>query len=591
MSAVLKTQEPSAQYLAALRPGLVEHFELVATAPGGVARLRQLILTLGVGCKLVPMDPSDDPASGLLTQVRAEKMQLVASGKITQTKPLEEITAPEIPFNLPSGWTWVRLRTLLQKIGSGSTPLGGKEVYVSSGIKFLRSQNVWNDGLRLDGVAFITPKIHAQMAGTVVRANDLLFNITGASIGRCSVVPDGFDEANVSQHVTILRPVMQALNPYLHKVMISRRVQQSVMDVQVGVSREGLSVAKLSRFLIPLPPLAEQSRIVARVEELMRLCDALETKGRLQDAQHTQLLNALLGTLTDSASAEELAVNWQRVAAHFDLLLDRPEAIDALEGTILQLAVRGLLLPEEPGESAEVLLERIRNEKAKMRTGEASRAKTSGTANCGRAGAFPLRSGWAWARFGDYVLELCTGPFGSLVHKDDYATNGIPLVNPSHMINGRITHDPAVTVSPAVAERLSAYRLSAGDVLLARRGEVGRYALVTKDEEGWLCGTGSFFVRLSSECDRRYFGLMLEDPRLRRHLLGESVGATMTNLNQRILLDAVLAIPPLAEQRRIVARVNQLRRLCADLREKLASARATQVRLADALVESAGSAD
>ena len=95
---------------------------------------------------------------------------------------------------------------LLQKIGAGSTPLGGKEVNLSSGIKFLRSQSIWNDGLRLDGVAYIKPETHAKMAGTAVLANDLLCNITGASIGRCTPVPADFDEANVSQHVTIIQP-------------------------------------------------------------------------------------------------------------------------------------------------------------------------------------------------------------------------------------------------------------------------------------------------------------------------------------------------------------------------------------------------
>ena len=176
--------------------------------------------------------------------------------------------------------------------------------------------------------------------------------------------------------------------------------------------------------------------------------------------------------------------------------------------------------------------------------------------------------GWSWVRFGDLVHEVCTGPFGSLIHKEDYVNGGVPLINPSHMIGGRIEHDPAVSVSASMASQLSAYRLSAGDVLLARRGEMGRYALVTKREAGWLCGTGSFFLKLSEVYDRRFFGLTLEDPRLRRHLLGESVGATMTNLNQRILLDVVVAVAPLAEQARIVARVDELMRLCDALEEK-----------------------
>ena len=270
---------------------LLSNLNLLATAPGGVARLRELILTLAVQGKLVAQDPKDEPASELLKKIRAEKDRLIAEGKIKRDKPLAEIDDDEKPFALPVGWEWVRLNSLLQKIGAGSTPLGGREVYVSSGVKFLRSQNVWDDGLRLNAVAYIKPATHAKMAGTVVVANDLLFNITGASIGRCAVVPSDFDEANVSQHVTIVRTVLPALNAFLHKVLVSRHVQQAVMDVQVGVSREGLSIAKLGQFLIPVPPLAEQSRIVTRVEKLMRLCDALEAKGQLETTQHEQLIN------------------------------------------------------------------------------------------------------------------------------------------------------------------------------------------------------------------------------------------------------------------------------------------------------------
>ncbi|MCY7315582.1 MAG: restriction endonuclease subunit S [Rubrivivax sp.] len=177
------------------------------------------------------------------------------------------------------------------------------DTFRAKGVKFLRSQNVWNEGLRLDGVAYIPPQTHARMAGTVVRPNDLLFNITGASIGRCAIVPTDFDEANVSQHVTIVRPVLPALGPFLHLVLISGQIQQAVMDVQVGVSREGLSIAKLERFVVPLPPLSEQARIAARVDELMRVCDALEDKGRLEAEQHARLLSTLLGALTDSATS------------------------------------------------------------------------------------------------------------------------------------------------------------------------------------------------------------------------------------------------------------------------------------------------
>jgi type I restriction enzyme S subunit len=120
---------------------LLSNLNLLATASGGVARLRELILTLAVQGKLVPQDANDEPASELLKKIRAEKDRLIAEGKIKRDKPLAEIVEEEKPFGLPKGWEWVRLNSLLQKIGAGSTPLGGREVYVSSGVKFHPSPN------------------------------------------------------------------------------------------------------------------------------------------------------------------------------------------------------------------------------------------------------------------------------------------------------------------------------------------------------------------------------------------------------------------------------------------------------------------
>jgi type I restriction enzyme S subunit len=257
---------------------IAAHFDTLFTTEASIESLKQTLLQLAVMGKLVPQDPNDEPASELLKRIQAEKAKLIAEGKIKKDKPLPPITEEEKPFELPKNWNWVRLNELLSKIGAGSTPLGGKEVYVNTGVPFLRSQNVWDEGLRLDDVALIEPEIHQKMSGTHICAGDLLFNITGASIGRCAIVPDNFETGNVSQHVTIVRPASKEVLRFLHLVLTSKHVQQTVMDVQVGVSREGLSIGKLGQFVIPIPPLPEQHRIVTKVDELMTLCDHLKSR-------------------------------------------------------------------------------------------------------------------------------------------------------------------------------------------------------------------------------------------------------------------------------------------------------------------------
>ena len=577
MSAVLEAQEPTARYLEAAQPALVRQFDLLGSAPGGISRLRELILTLAVQGKLAPQLPGEEPASLLLRQIESAKERLIAAGAMKRPKIKDQIAEDELPFPTPPGWRWVRLGTLLQKIGAGSTPLGGKEVYVPSGVKFLRSQNVWNEGLRLDGVAYISPATHAKMAGTVVTANDLLFNITGASIGRCAAVPADFDEANVSQHVTIIRPVLPALNPFLHTVLISRLVQQAVMDVQVGVSREGLSIAKLGNFLVPIPPLQEQARIVARVADLMRLCDALEAKGRLEAEQHARLLGTLLGTLTDSSTPEELAANWLRVADHFDLLLDRPEAVDSLEQTVLQLAVRGKLVTQDPkDEPGSVLLKRIRAERDRLTaTGKTKRDKTS-LELFDHDPPFALPVGWVWAPL-QHLGFTQTGSTPNAKTAEYFGTH-IPFIKPGDIYPSHVDYENE-GLSAAGLEAC-ARQAPAGSSLMVCIGTIGKCAVIDRN-----C---SFNQQINSITPilvlPAYIGWCLRSPYFQSESRARSSSTTIAILNKGKWESIPVPVPPLAEQQRIVARVEELRRLCGELRRNLATSQATQSHLAAALV-------
>ena len=242
-------------------------------------RLKKSILQEAIQGKLVPQDPSDESAEALLERIRAEKQRLIKEGKIKKDKHESIIFRrdnshyekrgsevvcidDEIPFDIPELWSWCRLNELCTKIGAGSTPTGGKTIYVPEGIKFIRSQNVYNDGLKLNDISYITEEINAKKKGSIVRSKDILLNITGGSIGRCAVVPDDFDIANVNQHVMIIRLVEPKMRHWIHTILISEYIQNLIMDVQVGVSREGLSATKLMNFLIPVPPISEQNRIL-----------------------------------------------------------------------------------------------------------------------------------------------------------------------------------------------------------------------------------------------------------------------------------------------------------------------------------------
>ena len=248
------------------------NFGSVLETPENVERLRDSLLDLAVMGKLIASTGSFKGGSQLVDEIEAKRAKRVASGMAPKLRPLSKPDLSEAPFKVPPGWGLTRLGFISDKIGSGSTPRGGKSVYVENGVIFLRSQNVWNGGLRLDEVANIPESIHQSMSGTHVKSGDLLLNITGASIGRCAKVLNEFETANVSQHVCIVRPTEPSILDFLHLYLISPIFQKIIMDVQVGMSREGLSKKRLEEQLIPLPPLELQQKIFDQWKRLDSLC-------------------------------------------------------------------------------------------------------------------------------------------------------------------------------------------------------------------------------------------------------------------------------------------------------------------------------
>jgi type I restriction enzyme S subunit len=166
--------------------------------------------------------------------------------------------------------------------------------------------------------------------------------------------------------------------------------------------------------------------------------------------------------------------------------------------------------------------------------------------------------GWVEKRLREVAESISTGPFGTMLHKSDYVPDGIPLVNPMNIVDSRIVPSNKMMVNEETRDRLSSYMLKAGDVVIGRRGELGRCALVTEREAGWLCGTGSFFVRLSDAMDGKFFVALFGSDQFKAQLEASAVGTTMSNLNHGILNDLVLPVPPIAIQRKIMNKASGL---------------------------------
>jgi type I restriction enzyme S subunit len=253
----------------------------------------------------------------------------------------------------------------------------------------------------------------------------------------------------------------------------------------------------------------------------------------------------------------------ERLLTHYARIADAPDAIPRLRSFVLDLAVRGKLVPQDPNdESTSELLKRIAAEKARLvKAGEISvpnGARSSDKSDL----AFSIPSHWCAANIQEVLHELQTGPFGSSLHQSDYQLGGTPVINPASIQEGEIIPIAKMAVGPATLDRLSSFRLRAGDIIMGRRGEMGRCALVTDREAGWLCGTGSLILRPSPLIFGPFLVLLIGSPHGRQYLGGSAVGMTMQNLNQSILVKLCFGLPPLAEQRRIVAKVDELMILC-----------------------------
>ncbi|MEQ9917924.1 restriction endonuclease subunit S [Pectobacterium aroidearum] len=551
----------------------------------GIKKLRELILELAVRGKLVPQDPNDEPASELLKRIAAEKAELVKQGKIKKQKPLPEISEEEKPFELPMGWDVIRLGEIATKIGSGSTPRGGQSTYVSSGIPFLRSQNIWNDGLKLDDVVFITSEIHSQMDGSQVEMFDILLNITGASLGRCAIYPNNVGEANVNQHVTIIRLIEKEMISFLHLAITSPVIQKLIWGRQVGMAIEGLSKKTLELFEIPVPPLLEQLRIVHKARDLMSLCDQLEQQSLTSLDAHQQLVETLLATLTDSQNAEELAENWARISQHFDTLFTTEASIDALNQTILQLAVMGKLVPQDPNdEPASELLKRIEQEKAQlMKEGKIKKQKPLPPVN-DEEKPFELPQGWVWVQVQDICSKITDGEHSTPPRSE----TGCYLLSARNITNYGISLKDVDYVPTEVFNKIrNRCDPNIGDILISCSGSIGRVALVDKDEAYSMVRSAAMIRPVQGELNLHYLMSALKSPLLQTQMVIKSKKSAQANLFLGAISCLVIPLPPVKEQKSIHREVNKLQDICDTLKSRLQSAQQTQLHLADALTDAA----
>lgn len=540
----------------------------------GIKKLRELILELAVRGKLEPQDANDEPASDLLQKIAAEKSRLIAEGKIKKDKPLPPITDDERPFELPQGWEWTRVAQVGHDWGQKSPDSDFTYIEVSA----IDSQR----GI-VSSPELVKPENAPSRARKVVKKGSVIYSTIRPYLLNVAVIEDDFSpEPIASTAFAIVHPFCLMPPRYFLCFFRSPVFVRHVESVQMGIAYPAINDGQFFSSLIPLPPIEEQHRIVAKVDELMAMCDQLEQQQTHSLEAHQTLVETLLGTLTRVESQQEFSAAWARIASHFGTLFTTEASIDQLKQTIFQLAVLGKLVPQDPNdEPASALLKRIQTEKIKLIAEGKIKKDKPLAAITDEEKPFALPKNWEWVRLGDISSTVQYGYTDSANH----GSKEVLFLRITDIQDDAVDWDtvPGCDISPS---DFDSYALKNSDIVIARTGgTIGKSYLVAGLSQKAVFA--SYLIRIGnlSATFEQYKKVFLGSQLYWAQLIASSMGTGQPNVNGTALKHLIFSLPPLAEQHRIVAKVDELMALCDALKAHLTNAQAIQLHLADAIVE------
>jgi len=547
----------------------------------GVKKLRELILELAVRGKLVLQDPNDEPASELLKKVAAEKASLLAEGKIKKQKSLAPITDEEKPFELSEGWEWVKLGeiTVLEN-GDRSKRYPNESDLQADGVPFFGAKEMVDNVLQInEGLRFITPQKFSELSNGKLKDKDFVILLRGY-VGKIAQfrATDEYSTGFINAQMLIIRLIEKSLSEYFRIFSKSLFFQNAVASKVTGSAVSQMPASEILKFLVPMPPIEEQYGIVAKVDELMVLCDQLEAQTEASIDAHKTLVEVLLATLTDAKDTDELNDNWQTISQHFDVLFTTQASIDQLKQTILQLAVMGKLVKQDPkDEPASKLLERIATEKQQL-IKDKKYQKSSKLKPKINSVKYPIN--WVEVQTG----EVCP----SIVPNRDRPksfTGKIPWVTlPSFPKSSWYLRNDDVELGLTSDEikLYSARLIPKNSVLMSC---VGRFGLTAINLEPVSSNQQVHAFIVLDGLIPEYLSIVIQTAG--RALESASTTTTIPYLNKTNCESIQFGLPPIAEQHRIVSKVDELMALCDSLKARLNQAQTTQLHLTDAIVEQA----
>ncbi len=546
----------------------------------GIKKLRELILELAVRGKLVPQDPNDEPASELLKRIAAEKAELVKQGKIKKQKLLPEISEDEKPFELPAGWEWVRLG-FITNYGECDK---AEPTDADADTWIVELEDIEKSTSRLlNRVTFSERPFKSSK--NKFNKNDVLYGKLRPYLDKVLVADDS---GVCTTEIIPIKVYGNILPGYLRLLLKSPRFIAYANESTHGMNLPRLGTDKAIHAVVELTAIAEQVRIVNKVDELMSLCDQLEQQSLLSLDAHQQLVKTLLATLTDSQNAEELAENWARISQHFDTLFNTEASIDTLKQTILQLAVMGKLVPQDPNdEPASELLKRIEQEKAELvKEGKIKKQKPLPPVS-DEEKPFELPEGWVWCR----LAELVAIKGGKRV------SNGYKLlteptphvyIRVADMKDGTIDLSDLKYIDEEMHQKIKNYIITKDDIYMTIVGAtIGKCGTVPALLDGMNLTENAARLIPSKLISKDYLYLCLRSDLCQEQFIDKTMQVGVQKMALNRLANTLIALPSTNESLRIRDRVKEMNKLCSKLVCGIIESQQTKLHLVDALTDAA----
>lgn len=583
---------------------LLKNIDHLIEAPNGIEKLRQTVLQLAVQGKLTEQNPNDEPASELLKKIKAEKEKLIADGKIKK-QPDNLSIKEEVLFNLPNGWEWTRIEEISLLVHYGYTASAD---FNNSDVRLVRITDIQNDRVDWESVPGCSIK-KDTVATYRLKNNDLLIARTGGTIGKSFLVENLSVEAVFASYLIRIVPSSLLCAKYLKVYTGSQLYWSQLYEKSMGTGQPNVNGTSLKSLVISLPPLAEQHRIVEKVNELMKLIDELEKKKETRDHKKVILNNSSIDKLLHSKTDEEQKQNWTTISTNFKTLYSVNENVEKLKQAILQLAVQGKLTSEwresiyrsHPElvegsikavtladgsiyEPASELLKKIKAEKERLINEGKIKKQADLTPSKEVDNPLELPKGWTTV----ILDEICSNISSGSTPENKYfnQSTGIPYLKVYNIVKQNVNfhYKPQFIPKTIHYGSLSRSILIPKDVIINIVGPpLGKTAIIPDDYPEWNCNQAITFFKLIDKEMSEYLYLYFRSMSyLNQIILVGSAG--QDNISVTKCRKILFPLPPLAEQKRIVEKVNELMSLCNKLEQNITLQTQEQERLVNSLV-------